>query len=60
MSADAHTHNTTDYIFPLDWPGKSAEEKCRWYIEERAYRQARRQLTQTGWVLRYKPRYVYR
>jgi len=37
--------NETDYIFPPAWGRYSPEQKCEWYTEERAYRQALRQET---------------
>jgi hypothetical protein len=35
--------NDTDYTFPDGWGLFTDSEKCRWYVEERCFRQAVRQ-----------------
>ena len=40
-----HERNTTDYEFPPGWGLMSDSEKCEWYKQERAFRQACRQRT---------------
>lgn len=39
-----------DYEFPPEWPAMSAEERDRWFKQERARRQARGQ--RTAWAER--------
>lgn len=40
--------NSTDYNFPPGWGLYTDMQKCTWYEEERAYRQAMRQDTAWG------------
>ena len=42
----------TDYVFPDDWGLRTPEQKSRWYVQERCYRQAMRQDTTFGRTLR--------
>ena len=39
------SRNSTDYEFPAGWGLMSDAEKCEWYKQERAFRQACRQRT---------------
>ncbi len=39
------SRNTTDYEFPPGWGLMSDAEKCEWYKQERAFRQACQQRT---------------
>lgn len=42
----------TDYVFPDDWGLRTAEQKDRWFKQERTYRRAMRQDTRIGQHLR--------
>jgi len=41
--------NNTDYNFPETWGLFTDEQKCRWYEEERAWRQVQRQYDAGMW-----------
>jgi len=44
--------NRTDYVFPEDWGIRDSGQKDFWYKQERVYRQAMRQETRWGKVVR--------